>query len=71
MSYSPKVKMYLCILLLPFLSFLTTNLTGRFVGGYGSNFIAPVSILTTLFLSFFAFYESFIAMSCCTVSLFS
>jgi NADH:ubiquinone oxidoreductase subunit 5 (subunit L)/multisubunit Na+/H+ antiporter MnhA subunit len=63
--------MYLTILLLPFLSFLTTNLFGRFIGGNGSNFIAPLSILSSLFLSSIAFYETVLCVSNCSVYLFS
>ena len=42
--------MYLCILVLPFLSFFSTNLLGRFIGIRGCCILATVSILSSFLL---------------------
>ena len=61
--------MYLCILVLPFLSFFSTNLFGRFIGVSGSCCLSTASIFCSFLLSFLMFYESSICSSFCTVTL--
>ena len=61
--------MYLCIILLPFLSFFSTALLGRFIGIYGSCILATSSIFGSFILSTFAFYEVGICESPCTISI--
>lgn len=61
--------MYLCILILPFLSFFSTNLLGRYIGIYGSCILATLSIFSSFLLSLFAFYESAMCASPCTITL--
>jgi hypothetical protein len=60
--------MYLCILILPFLSFLSTSLLGRYIGIYGSCILSTASIATSFLLSTLAFYEAAICGSPCTIS---
>jgi NADH-ubiquinone oxidoreductase chain 5 len=59
--------MYLCILVLPFLSFFSTNLLGRFIGIRGCCILATVSILSSFLLSIVAFYECAINSAPCTI----
>lgn len=65
---SSQLSMYLCILILPFLSFLSTSLLGRFIGIYGSCILSTASIATSFLLSTLAFYEAAICGSPCTIS---
>lgn len=61
--------MYLLILLLPFLSFLSAALFGRYIGRKGSTFITTSALFTTAFLSTIAFYEVAIAETNCYIRL--
>ena len=61
--------MYSCILLLPFLSFLTCTLFGRFIGTAGACFISTLAIFLTFLTSLFAFYETVILGSTCNILL--
>ena len=61
--------MHLCILLLPFLGFFTTNLLGRFIGIYGSCILATFSIFLSFCSSLLVFYEVSICGSPCTVTI--
>ena len=63
--------MYLLILLFPFLSFISTNLFGRFIGVYGSRILSTLSIILSFMLSLLAFYESAISGSVCSFILLS
>jgi NADH-ubiquinone oxidoreductase chain 5 len=60
--------MYFCILILPFLSFFSTNLLGRYIGIYGCCILATSSIAFSFLLSLIAFYEVAICGSPCTLS---
>jgi hypothetical protein len=57
--------MYSLVLLLPLLSFLSTNCLGRFIGIFGSCLLATASIFLSFSFSVFAFYE--VALSDSTV----
>ena len=59
--------MYLLILLFPFLGFFSTNLLGRFIGVSGSRFLSTLSIVFAFMLSLFAFFESALSGSACSV----
>jgi len=48
---------YLCIFLLPFLSFLSCIFFGRFIGISGASLLATSAIFLTFFLSLFSFFE--------------
>ena len=61
--------MYLCILLFPFLSFIFTNIFGRFIGNPGSCFFATISIFLSFFFSCFAFYETVLSNSPCCITI--
>ena len=61
--------MYLSIIALPFLSFITTNLFGRFIGIYGSCILATTAILSCFILSLYAFFEVVISASPCLITL--
>jgi hypothetical protein len=59
--------MYLIVILMPFLSYLSTNLLGRFIGIYGCCFLATTSIFVSFFLSIYVFFEVVISGSPCTI----
>lgn len=61
--------MYLSILTFPFLSFLSTNLLGRYIGIYGCCILATTSILSSFLLSICAFFEVSITGSPCLITL--
>lgn len=61
--------MYLCILTFPLLSYLFTNLGGRYIGIKGSCIIATMSIFLSFFFSVFAFYEVALNGSNCYITL--
>ena len=61
--------MYLCILFLPFLSFFSTILFGRFFGACGASFLSTSSISATFLLSTILFYEVGVCGSPCTLVL--
>jgi hypothetical protein len=61
--------MYLSILVLPFLSFLSTNLLGRFIGILGCCFLSTASILTSFALALCVFFEVAITGLPCLVTL--
>jgi hypothetical protein len=60
---------YLCILTFPLLSYLFTNLGGRYIGIKGSCIIATMSIFLSFFFSIFAFYEVALNGSNCYITL--
>jgi NADH-quinone oxidoreductase subunit L len=62
--------MYLLIVLIPLLSFLTSSLFGRFIGRTGSTLITTSLIFITAILSTIAFYEVAIAETNCYIRLF-
>jgi NADH:ubiquinone oxidoreductase subunit 5 (subunit L)/multisubunit Na+/H+ antiporter MnhA subunit len=62
--------MYLCILVLPFLSFFFTFFFGRFIGARGCCTISAVSISASFLLSVFIFYEVAFCGSPCTLFVF-
>ena len=62
--------MYLLIILIPLLSFLSASLFGRFIGRTGSTLITTCSLFITAILSTIAFYEVAIAESNCYIRLF-
>ena len=59
--------MYLLILFLPFLSYFSTNLFGRYIGIYGCCIVSTFSILSSFLLSTIAFFETTICGSNCLV----
>jgi len=61
--------MYLLLIFLPFLSFLTASLFGRYLGRKGTCFITTACIFLTAFLSSIAFYEVAIGESNCYIEL--
>jgi hypothetical protein len=61
--------MYLTVLALPFLSFFSTSLFGRFIGIYGCCLLASSSILLCFLFSTAIFFETTIVGSPCLVSI--
>jgi len=61
--------MYLSILVLPFLSFISCILFGRFIGTAGACFLSTSAIIIAFVLSLFAFFETAIFGSTCNVFL--
>jgi NADH:ubiquinone oxidoreductase subunit 5 (subunit L)/multisubunit Na+/H+ antiporter MnhA subunit len=61
--------MYLLIVFLPLLSFLSASLFGRYIGRTGSAFLTTSLIFLTAFLSTIVFYEVAIAESNCYIHL--
>ncbi len=61
--------MLLCLLLFPLLSYLSTNLLGRYIGILGSCILASFSIFMAFLLSIITFYECTITDSVCTIFL--
>jgi hypothetical protein len=59
--------MYFCILIFPFLSFLSCTLFGRFIGVSGSCYLSTAAIASSFFLSLFTLYETAILGSNCTI----
>ena len=57
--------MYFSVLLLPFLSFFTTNLFGRFLGTHGCRLFSTTSVFLSFLLSIIIFFEIAIANSPC------
>jgi|TARA_B100000683_G_C12268122_1_gene464544 hypothetical protein len=57
--------MYLCIILLPFLSFISCFFFGRFIGIAGSCFLSTSAIFMSAFIALFMIYETAICGSCC------
>lgn len=62
--------MYLLIILIPLLSFLSASLFGRYIGRTGSTIITTSALFITAILSTIAFYEVAIAESNCYIRLF-
>ena len=67
--FDPIFQMYLCILVFPFLSFVFTNLLGRFLGVKASCMLSTFSIFLSFIFSILAFYEVAVKSSFCTVTL--
>jgi NADH:ubiquinone oxidoreductase subunit 5 (subunit L)/multisubunit Na+/H+ antiporter MnhA subunit len=61
--------MYCCILILPFLSFFSCILFGRFIGVSGACFLSTLAIGLSFCLSFFCLIETLVYNSVCTVHL--
>jgi NADH-ubiquinone oxidoreductase chain 5 len=61
--------MLLWLLLFPLLSYLSTNLLGRYIGIYGSCILASFSIFMSFVCSIVAFYECSLTDSVCTIFL--
>jgi hypothetical protein len=61
--------MYFCILILPFLSFFSCILFGRFIGTAGACFLSTSAIVSAFILALFAFFETAIFGSTCNVFL--
>jgi len=57
--------MYLFILVLPFLSFLSCFFLGRFIGTFGSCLLSTFAISCSTFLAMFMIYETAILGSTC------
>ncbi len=63
--------MYLLIILIPLLSFISASLFGYYIGRIGSTIITTISILFTAILSTIVFYEVAIAETNCYITLFT
>jgi len=63
--------MYFCILILPFLSFISCFFFGRFIGIFGSCMIATLAIMCSAALALFMIYETAILGSTCNFVLIS
>lgn len=61
--------MYLNIIFLPLIGSFISGFFGYLIGGRGAGFITIACVLTSLFLSFFAFYEVGFFMSPCYIKL--
>jgi hypothetical protein len=61
--------MYFCILILPFLSFVSCIGFGRFIGISGSCLLSTTAIFLSFLLSVFALYETAVLGSSCTIYL--
>jgi NADH:ubiquinone oxidoreductase subunit 5 (subunit L)/multisubunit Na+/H+ antiporter MnhA subunit len=59
--------MYLCILILPFLSFISCICFGRFIGTSGACFLSTLSIFLAFLLALFSLFETAILGSTCSV----
>jgi len=59
--------MYLCILILPFLSFISCFCFGRFIGILGSCYLSTLAISSCALIAVFLVYESAISGSCCNI----
>ena len=57
--------MYLLLILLPFISFLTINLFGRFIGSYGSSLISIFCLFFCVICSYTVLYEVGVCNSLC------
>lgn len=62
--------MYLSILILPFISFLSTNIFGRFIGIFGSCILSTLLIFLSFLFSILSFFEVCISNSPCHIALF-
>jgi hypothetical protein len=58
--------MYLCIIILPFLSFLSCFFFGRYIGIAGSCVVSTGAIMSAAFIALFMVYETAIYGSCCS-----
>lgn len=59
--------MYLLLVLLPLLSFLSCGLFGRYIGVYGVKIIGPSCLLSCMLISFLIFYEVCLSGSVCNL----
>jgi NADH-ubiquinone oxidoreductase chain 5 len=62
--------MYLSIIFLPLIGFLTAGLFGRYIGKQGSIVITTASVSLSSLFSFIVFYEVVLCHSVCTIKLF-
>jgi hypothetical protein len=58
--------MYLCIIILPFLSFLSCFFFGRFIGIAGSCINSTIAIFLAALIAAFMIYETAICGSTCS-----
>lgn len=63
--------MYLTVIFLPLINFLTVILFGRFLGNNGSKVLILFNMFLTFLLSYFIFYEVNLKGSVCFLKLFS
>jgi hypothetical protein len=61
--------MYCCILILPFLSFISCAGFGRLIGTSGACFLSTTAIGTAFLMSSFALYETLVLGSVCNIIL--
>jgi len=61
--------MYLNIVFLPFMGSFFSGLFGRFLGPFGAGILTTSCVISSLFISFFAFYEVGLSESPCYVKL--
>jgi len=61
--------MYLNIVFLPLLGSFFSGLFGRFLGPFGAGILSTVCVMSSLFLSFFAFYEVGFSEAPCYIKL--
>jgi hypothetical protein len=57
--------MYFCIILLPFLSFISCFFFGRFIGIAGSCILSTLAIASAAFIALFMVFETAIFGSSC------
>jgi len=57
--------MYLCIIVLPFLSFISCFFFGRFIGISGACFLSTTAIFLSFLIALLMVYELAICGSCC------
>jgi len=57
--------MYLSIIILPFLSFLSCFFFGRFIGTLGACIVSTSAIILSAFIAVFMVYETAICGSAC------
>jgi|TARA_B110001452_G_C15240241_1_gene429347 hypothetical protein len=59
--------MYLCIIALPFLSFISCFFFGRFIGIFGASILSTSAIFLSFFIAVFIVYETAIIGSSCYI----
>ena len=63
--------MYLLVIFLPLLGFLTASLFGRHIGKQGAVLITTSLVSLSSLFSFFIFYEVVLCHSVCSIKLFN
>lgn len=63
--------MYLLIIFLPLIGFITASLFGRYLGKQGAILVTTTLVSLSSLFSFIVFYEVVLCHSVCTLKLFS